>query len=493
MARIDSTGLTIRRYPEIVETIRNSMRTGISADLIFDEDTILGQMVNILSLEIATLEEVIQVLNDSKDRDKAEDEQLDSLLYLVGLERILAAKSSGFVEFLVNNGITIPFGTLVENSSTGDRFEASSSITATPSNCLEIIYSISSVQNSTLYSITVNGSDYTYTSDATATGAEIVAGLVASIEAAGSSAYEASIYVNNGTDYLKIASKTNSNISTSVVQYLQPYRVKIRVPFAATVTGSIKAPAYSIDKLVTGVGGVYSISNPDEFGVGRDTETNTEFRTRATQSLAVAGSATYSAVYNALTNIDGVSSVILLENNSGVTDSNGLPPKSFEAILDIPDGDTYDQAVAEVLWDEKPIGIETYGIVNGGLGIDYVDELGITRTLKFSRPTYKHIAVKVEYTIYDEEILTDNISDVIKSSVIDYGQSLTSGVDVIPKRFIGKVYAATDGLDNVTVYAQELSNAGDAPVELDWSEDKISIDPRETASFIISDVYVEAV
>ena len=113
--------------------------------------------------------------------------------------------------------------------------------------------------------------------------------------------------------------------------------------------------------------------------------------------------------------------------------------------------------------------------------------------LKFSRPTYIPIAIKVEYTIYDEEILTDNLSDVIKSAVLQYGQTLGPGQDVIPKRFSGKVYAATDGLEDVTTYAQTLTNPGDTPVELDWSEDKISIIDRETASFLITDIYVEAV
>lgn len=493
MAIINSAGLTIRRYPELFDTIKTALQANVSSGLIFDEDTVLGQIISILSAEYAALEEVIQTIYDSMDRDKAEGSQLDSLVNLIGIGRILESNSSGFVQFVTREDVTIPSGTLVENPSSGDRFQVTSAVTATQSSNIRIDYKVTGLFSNHTYTVTVNGSDYSYLSDASATVLEVVTGLAAAVAAAGSSAYTASVYNDGTTDYLRIESLTTNNISTSVLSDLEAHRLRISVPVECTEVGPVQSPTNTITKLVSGVGGVYSLTNDVAMGVGRFTESDTELRVRAAQTLSVAGSSTYSALFTALSNIDGASNVVLIENNSGVVDSYGLPAKSFEAIVDIPSGDSYDQAVAATLWNEKPIGIETYGNVNSGNGVDYIDELGVTRTLKFSRPESVYIAIKVEYTVYDEEALTENLSDVIKQAVIDYGQTLTAGVDVIPRRFIGKVYNATDGLDEVTVYAQVLANEGDVPVELNWSQDKISIAPRETAAFNVASVFVSEV
>lgn len=485
MAQLTTAGLIIRRYPEILTAIQDAMRTNISSGLIFDEDTILGQITQILANEFAVMEEMLQALDDTMDRDKAEGAALDKLLYLIGLERLQAARSSGFVQFITRPDVTIPLGTIVQNPSSGDRFFSTLPVTSSTTNALQVWWR-PDVKNSTTYTISVNGSDFSYTSDASATDSEIITGLASAINAVASVNYEAGADVQDGVNLLKVQTKTESTISVTSVQDLEATRVRISVPVEAEVFGAINAPIGSITALVSGLGGVFSLRNDEKLGVGRLTETDSEFRLRATQSLSVPGSSTFSAIYTALTSLPEVSNVLLLENNTAVTDSNGLPPHSFEAIVDIPDTLANDKLIAETLWNEKPIGIQSYGTVS----VDFVDAIGETRTLQFSRPEDEWIAIRVTYTRYDEETVSANIGELIKDAVIAYGQTLTSGEDVIPRRFVGGIYGNTSGLDEVIVEAQVLPTSGSTPVPGSWSQNRIPVTPRKTAAFLRTNITV---
>lgn len=485
MAELTSAGLIIRRYPEILTALQEAMKNNISSELIFDEDTILGQITQILANEYAAMEEMLQSLDDSMDRDKAEGASLDKLLYLIGLDRLQPAKSSGFVQFICRNNTTIPLGTITRNPSSGDRFFSTSPVTAIPSAALDSWWK-PEVANNRMYTITVEGNNFSYTSGAGATATDIVSGLAAAASIVSYPTFSVAVDLIDGNQHLKVSSKSGvDNISSSATQYLTPERVRISVPAESEVFGSIPVPQGSITELVSGLGGVYSLRNDKEFGVGRLRETDDQFRLRATQSLSVSGSSTYSAIYQALTAIPEASTVLLLENEEPAPDINGLPPHSFEAIVDIPDTPELDIKVAEVLWAEKPIGIQSYGTRS----VTIIDDIGYERVLSFSRPEDEYIAVRVTYTLYDEEVPSENLDELIKDAVLNFGYELTAGEDVIPRRFIGGVYANTDGLDTVTVEAQVLPSAGATPVAGSWSQNKINITPRKTAAFNRTQVY----
>lgn len=496
MALLNSTGLTIRRYPELVSLIQNNISAGASAEIVFDEDLLITQLVNIIAVEMAALEEVIQALNDSKDRDKAEGEALDALLYNVGIERQARAKSSGIVQFFVTENVTIPTSTLVQNPGTSDRFTATSAVTASKSNSVVADFEVTEVVSGKTYSITVNGNTYSYVSEVGDTELDIVTGVVSAVVAANSPVYTAEIYSFNSKPNVRVYSVDESSMVVTTPQVagftgFSTPRFKINVPFEAVEYGAIIVPSHSVTSLVSGVGGVISLTNLEIFGTGRATESDVEFRARASQELAVSGSSTYSAMFTAIRNTEGVSNLVLVENATAATDSEGRPPHSFEAIVDVPDSEYYDQLIAKTIWNEKPIGIQSYSPEIEGAHVVIVDENGQNRTINFSRPQEEYIAIKVEYTLYGEEQPTINMSDVIRNIVLEYGQTLTSGVDVIPRRFIGNIYSGTEGLDEVTVYAQVLPTAGATPVELDWSTDRISITSRKTAVFNLNQIYTE--
>lgn len=493
MATLTENGLVIRRYPELFQAIKNKLIEDVYTGISVEEDIFLGQIVQILSNEYAALEEVLLALNDSLDRDKAAGAALDRLVYLLGDSRNAATPSAGNVEFLLEEGVTVPQGTTVENPSTGDTFSATTSITATQGKHKFILYEVSSVLNSTEYLVTVNGVDHTYTSDVDATESEIVTGLSNAIMAVSSSVYAAQPFIIDGTTYLKIVSiDTVTDISTNVLQYLTPYQIKVSVPFEADEVGAIKAPVNTVTRLVSGVGGVFSLSNDISFGVGRLRETDTELRTRVSQVTNTVQGLTYSGMYSSLINIDEVSNVTLLVNGSNATDVNGLPPHSFEAIVDAPDTAAINTKIATVIWEGKPIGIEEYADPNVATKteVTITDDNGQPRTIEFSRPEDIFIALRFTYTLDDESELPANVSDVIKALAVAYGQTLTSGKDVNTQKFSSYVFLNTTGMDSIVCEAQTLASEGAAPDGGSWSTSNIPISPRQTAQFKTASVTV---
>jgi len=496
MAQLLPEGLVIRRYPEIREAIVAAIQLRSETDLLFDEDTILGQIISILSQDQTIVEQVLQNIYSSLDRDKSEGTALDSLLSLVGLTRI----GEGFsaterVLFTAPNDVTISKGFILENPSTRDRFLTTFTKLVSVASCASAVYGVTSNPATTAITATVDGVDYTYTTNGSPTTFDTVTGLAAAINADTVATVTASV-VNTQMDNqdppvldpafgdLLISSDTDTEITITALDYIEPVEVSVLIGAQAEEGGAIRAPANTITVAITPAN-VISVTNLDDVGVGRTRETDEEFRIRAERSLAVSGSATYAAVLAAVLNLPDIGTVRIEENETAATNALGLPPHSFEVIISAPVSDEIDQLVAKTLWDEKPIGIQTHG----NTSVDYVDTIGVTRTINFSRPANIITATRVTYTLYDEEIPTTGIELAIRDAILAYGNSLTSGTDIIPKRFYQDIYGSTTGIEDITVEMQTITNTGDTPVGGSWSEARIPVAPSETSAFVAGDIY----
>lgn len=484
MAELLSTGLVIDRYPEIKQILIDNIQERASGAFSFEEGEVLTHIIDILATEMAKYEEVLQLLYSSLDRDKATDERLDALLYLVGLERLSASKSAGSVLVTAGEGATIPSGSVLENPSSGARFLTTLAVLSTVLSCREAHYEVSDVLNNTVYTISVNGTSYTHLSSGAATAESIVAGLISSISADPVATYSASISYE--PTRLVVTSNNGEDISVESLQYLTPHSAQVLVPVEASEVGAIRGPAYAVSKAVTPIPSLISLYNPEDFGIGRLRETDAEFVLRAQRSLAVSGSSTYSAMLAAILNLDFVSTVLIEENETADTNALGLPPHSFEVIVSAPDTQEINETLATVIFEEKPLGIQTHG----NTSVSILDSTGSMRNVKFSRPSEVVIAIRVTYSLYSEEVPPEALDLAIRGAVVAYGETLISGKDVIPQRFIGGIYNNTEGVGAVTVEAQVLAATGDTPVPANWSTDKISILPSEYASFQDQDIYL---
>lgn len=479
---LDSTGLTVRRFEEILQDLINSEKSFIDPNIEDRDDELLGQINNIIALISSDMELLIQAGYDNMNPELAEGVWLDKLAAERSLTRLATTKSyTNYQRFTGTEGANIPSGTQLQNVISEDIYETTTDHSISTTSCENVTYSINTVLDSTLYYVTVNGVVCNFTSSGTASVTEIVDGLRDSINTAVGSICTAS----NVSDTLFITSDTTTHLNIAVIPLLTVNSCSILAKIEALEFGDKKASVGVISKLVSTLPAISSTTNIQEVVRGRLTETDEELRVRIASTSQNRGVATHGAISAALRNLNGVSSVTLLENDTTVTDTNGLPPHSISPV--IVGGE--DEDIALALLDNKAAGIPTYGTSS----YTFIDDEGVNRTMYFTRPALFNIAVRVTYTTYTEETLTTGISEVIKQTVEDYvNNTLSIGEDVIPARFLRPLYGVTSGVDTFTVEVQQITNPGDPPVGGNWQTTKLAVSATEYAQTTDVDITVVA-
>ena len=167
-----------------------------------------------------------------------------------------------------------------------------------------------------------------------------------------------------------------------------------------------------------------SVTNPAAATVGSPAETDAELRIRQGQSVALPSITPFEGVDGAIVNVAGVTRHKLYENDTGTTDSNGLPPHSISAIVD--GGDLTE--IAQAIRGNKGQGVSTYGAT----AVTVPDKYGNPHVIRFSRstdvPIYGHITLKA-FAGY-----TSQIGKEIQQAVADYINDLTIGDSVLLSR-----------------------------------------------------------
>jgi uncharacterized phage protein gp47/JayE len=325
----------------------------------------------------------------------------------------------------------------------------------------------------------VFGVSYSYTSDADATATEIYEGIQSLFTAtpiAGvtlTSSLAGKIVIDAGSTFIPVV--VNANIVVD--------KVFSRGRVEALVTGAQLEPANSLTQMTLPVTGLLSTYNEDALVVGRNVESDEEYRLRGIQTLSSAGTGTVPVIEASLiNNVAGVTIASVIENNTAFQ-ADELPPHSYKVVIN--GGD--DEAIARDIWRTKPAGIETVGDEE----VSFTDNRNVIRTVKFQRPTPIILAIKVSYTLYDEEGFPPFGVSAIRNQVVAYVNSLGVDKDVIPKRIASLAYPPTiEGVDDIVVEIQVIAESGDVPVELDWQETRLPIENDEYATVAPVDVYV---
>lgn len=224
---------------------------------------------------------------------------------------------------------------------------------------------------------------------------------------------------------------TNGTVKdTNNVIWRLPVSVTIGVGGTVTVTatcsnsGAVAALTGTITTINSPTRGWTSVTNPAAATVGAPAETDAELRIRQGQSVALPSITPFEGVDGAIANIAGVTRHKLYENDTGTTDSNGLPPHSISAIVD--GGDVTE--IAQTIRGNKGQGTATYGTTS----VTVPDTYGNPHVISFSRstdvPIYGHITLKA-FAGY-----TSQIGVRIQQAVADYINGLTIGDSVLLSR-----------------------------------------------------------
>jgi len=484
MAGLTEAGLVIKRQPEVLADIVLAEQTNIDPDISTRDDELLGQLNNIISLAEADQWALAQAVNDNFNPLKAEGSNLDDVGVLISVPRQAGAKSTTTGQLFVGeNGSTVPSGTILSNPITLDRFDVVNSIAISVNSCVSAKYSVATLLDTTVYTLSVNATEYTYASDGSATALEILNGIKADIDLDVDATWTATVDTPN--EQLEIATSDTSNITIITITYLIADEVTVSGSVESQEVGAINAPPNSVTGIVTGASGLTSSTNPAAYIAGRLRESDELYRARILISQQTGGKATVEAITDDVSVVAGVTTVVVTENDQITVDGDGRPPKSFETVVQ--GGLAADVALA--IWISKPAGIETYG--NTSTNID--DKYGNEHTINYTRPVAINLAFLVEYTKYSEEIFPVDGEATIAGTVQTITDALGLDEDVIPSRYFGPIYSAVAGIDSLVVSVQQITTPGDAPLPGSWQTTKLAIGAAEFGSTTSPDITVDEV
>ena len=431
-------GYETRRFPEILEELRSNLEQDLGTPISSDPNSIIGIINSIISNQISIQENNVQALSNNLDIHKAEGVYLDRLVRYIGLSRLAETPASGLLK--VTRDSTTPItGSVLFSTSTGVTF-VSPNIATPLSACSSLKLAPISVVAGISYTITVNGTSFTKVSTLGDTGTTIAFYFSNEISnVLGLDVTHSGSVITFNTPDQEINSLNFSFLDNFNVIEISAYN-----EVESVNTGFLEVSQGTINTVVSTQPSILSVNNPLDFVSGSALESDEELRARYEISLANGGNTTYDNILASLLQLPNVTDAFIIENPTQFDDVvTGLPPNSYECV--VVDGSASD--IAEEVWKTKPAGVQTYGQLTSLVQ----DITGGTHEVKWSRPEFVYMFVRITYSLYDEESFPSTGDEDIRTAVLSYGETYTLNEDVIPTRFIGDIYRNVEGIDNIKV------------------------------------------
>jgi uncharacterized phage protein gp47/JayE len=443
---ITDEGFIKKDLDTIQQEIIDSLRSKFGNNINTAPESVFGGVTDIMSEREALIWELAEATYNSQYPESAEGVSLDNVASITALTRLPALPSLIFGQALFGTASTvIPQGTIfsVENNSLARFVTLAEVILGVGTDEIQDI-SFSGTPTSgsfelnylTETTIVINWDDTnTEVEDAlnaldslsgvTVTGS-FAAGFTVTFAGSDGKQPQPLLTVSNNTLDDGAAVTVDITETTSGVY-------QATVDCQAESTGPTLANAKTLTVIETPIGGLNTTFNPEDASLGRNIESDSEFRLRRRNRLQISLSGPTEAIRTAILQLNEVpdstqlEDVIVIENITIETNPQGLPPKSVRAIVYQVGGSTdRDQEIAEALYFSKSGGIQTSGSV-GPLSV--IDSQGISHDVFFERPTEVDIYLELDLTT-NSDYPTDGDTQV-ENLMVSWGNGLGTGKDVI--------------------------------------------------------------
>lgn len=460
-------GFKQKRLADIIQSMGSRIADQLGVQISTEANSVFGQLIGVFSYEIADLWEQAAQVYGAMYPHTASGVSLDNSAALAGITPIAAEKTTVVCTCYGLDGTQIPYGAQISSSSNSNivfQCTDSNAVISSTSAC-DVEITLEEVDAVT-YTVTIDGTPHSYTADGTETIAQVLTAI-------GSTITEVTASVENDVLVLTEANQEDT-FSIAITNNLTFEHIGSPVTFECTQTGAITPAIGDLTDIVTTYAGWDSVSNNVSANTGRLAESDTALRQRWNASLYTRSVGMTDSIASALMTLNGVTSAYVYENDTDSTDADGRPPHSIEAVVN--GGETDEIGLA--IWQKKAAGIDTFG----SQSVSVNDSQGFPHTINFNRPLVVPVYLRITVTEYPEEALPPNAQTMITEAVVNYGNSLTVGNDVILQRFMGAIYSAVSGIGYITITA---STDG-----VTYSTNNISIDSRHVASFDATRVQV---
>lgn len=237
-----------------------------------------------------------------------------------------------------------------------------------------------------------------------------------------------------------------------------------------SIPGAIVALANTVKEIATPTRGWLNVNNPTGATPGKPVELDAELRVRQAVSVALPSRTVLDGILGAVAGISGVERYRGYENDTSVTDTNGIPSHSISIVVD--GGDATE--IAQTIALKKGPGSGTYGTTT----IPIKDKYGIVHPINFFRKGTVRVYVKLE--IKALQGYTSSIGTAIKNSIAEYINEIEIGEPVRIKRL--DLPAQLNGSIERLTYDITRLEIGISPVAL--SESNIEIAFNDAAACV---------
>lgn len=472
---VTDEGFILKRLQDIL-TEQRAKAVELFQDLTAPGDVVdtsdssaLGRLINMDAFGDADLWEVAQLTYTAMDPNSATGVALDNIVQYGGISRQGPSYTTAIGLFAGDNGTLIPSGNTVKSPITNNEYTVLDSVALSPSLAAGVTITVLAVVDSTDYTITyttgpASSTTITYNSGVGATTANILSGIQALI--AGSHPLLTAIVVGTTLVVDRVDVFQSSTFSTGT--RLNITKVKKIGSLQATEFGALEDEANTITQILTPVLGWSTLTNPLAASPGALRETDEELRIRFRNTKLERSSNILDSLYSALLNLDGVTEVAIYENDTDVTDSNGVLPHSFLPV--VLGGSS--QLIADTIWENKPMGIRS----QGNTIISITDSQGFPHDIGFERPNPVTIYMIINLSLNPESTQAfpgDGEAQVIEKisayAATNFGvgddviySRLYTPINEVPGHQIDSLFIGTSpvpvGTSNIVVAFNEISS-----------------------------------
>ena len=445
---LTDNGFVIKRLDTILNEIHEELSDGFGIDTRISKPSFLDVLVTTFAGQIANLWEVAQDSYYAKYPSSATGVHLDNSIQYGGIRREMAARTIYPLHCTGIDGTKVRRHTPVAtNTNPETRLYAINDFEISRSKFNSCRLKVVAVENAN-YSVTINGSEYIYTNNSNDKAA-LVTGIANSLR-------NSDFNVNVDGDGIIIADKLLGRVSKLVLSsnLTTDYIVTI-ASFETEKFGKIQLPNDVITKLVDNIAGFTNVRNRLQPIYGREAQTDVELRQAYIAKSALRSNTMVdSVVAEILNTVVGIETVSGFENDTDFVNDRQMPPHSIEFVVE--GGE--DSEIASAILRKKAGGIQTYGSVV----VDVPGKYGDSIPIKFNRPTYIYVWLKIVLHC-KRSSLPDNYKKMVSSLIVEKNKKISTGKNLLIQTLIESLYEAIPELTYVDIQSAYRNNLSQTP------------------------------
>lgn len=481
MATLTDNGLQWNNLGECYSNLQNIAKDKFSSlleqgeELSVNEVSVLGRILGIVAETDALQEELIFQIFSSFDPMQAEGAALDKMVGLFGLERLEATPAVTDLVLRGDVGRSVPSGSVVGNSKTGDKFTTYSLVQFKTDDCYGVVIKIDTLTPST--PITVS-----FTEHSSFNKYQPISVPVSGSDTEASLALKLSQTINTTSPALESFVDLDNNIHVMFrdVTVLGEFKVSSNLNIietyatttgmSATYSASVQL-ARDLNVIQTPILGWKEVYNPFDSTPSTEIESDAELRNRFKYSRGLSSTGNREGMYAALYSLNGVKYV----NISEEIQDTSLGAVAHGISVTVLGGDSDDVAKA----------IDSYRAfshTSGSIQHTLYDINGIPYTVRFNRPTPIPIKIKLSLDTIEGVFPVDGILR-IKNNIVQMFNSMNVGEDVV----WSKLFSPINLVEGQSVSSLAIAKLPNGVL----STSNIEIKDNELATISYEDIEIE--